>query len=174
MKSYVIIVKILKRLTVAAVFFIGGEKLQQRNCYGDSPWIKKIDMVFYCEKTIRQAVEDKKMETVTPEVRNGSGCPDPTVAEVIRHLDPIESILIGDYELKFPERWLDVVDKTYKWCKKQPPFWHEAVKRRYRGDYTVVICNQLGITPEMFYRLINRTKYQSALYAVQARLIYID
>ena len=114
------------------------------------------------------------METVTPELRNGSGCPDPVVAAVIRHLDPIESIFIEEYELKYPEKWLDVIDKTYKWCEKQVPYWYAAVKQRYAGKYTVAICNQLGITPEMFYRLINRTKYQAALYSVQAKLIYID
>lgn len=144
--------------------------------------------MFYHEREIRKAVEDAREERETPDIRNGSGLPDPTVGEVIRRLTPVKSVFIGGNEIeingqmtvvdavevKYPERWLTVIDKTYAWCKRQAGCHYEAARKRYLGQGYVAICMALNISQNVFFSLIEKIRMYAAIQAAQLNLICVD
>ena len=152
------------------------------------PYIRQIEFMFYHEKEIRRAVEDARNECETPDIRNGSGLPDPTASEAIKHLTPVKSVLIGGrdeeingqmvvigaQEVKYPELWLTVIDKTYAWCKHQPGRHYEVARRRYGGEHYAKTHQDLSISEPSCYWLLNKIRMYAALQAAQLNLIYVD
>ena len=137
-------------------------------------YIKKIDFVFFNEKNIRQAVIEEREDAIKPELKNGSGLSDPTARDAIRNLTPLPFIKLAGEILKFPESWLNVIDKTYNWCKRQSACHYETVRRKYLGIHYRKICFDLHISITTFHNLINRARQYAALQAVQLNLIFID
>lgn len=138
-------------------------------------YIRKIDFVFHNEAAIRAAVEEERMGgKYVPELRNGSGLPDPTATEAIRNLSPIQSVTIDGQILKYPERWLVVIDKTYNWCRRQGEKYYEVARARYNDEYFVRTCTKLDLTFTLFYRIVERIKMYAALQAAQLNLIYVE
>ena len=135
---------------------------------------KIIDFIFYNESEIRKAVVESRIDITRPELKNGSGISDPTARDAIRNLMPISQITICGQVIKFPERWLIVVEKTYSWCKRQSETHFQAVHRHYLGGYYRQICFDLSISAKTFYNLLTLAKQYAALQAAQMRLIYID
>lgn len=129
-----------------------------------------------------------RAERKTPDVRNGSNLPDPTAAEAIRHLSPVKSVLIGGHhievngemalveasEVKNPERWLEVIDKTYAWCRRQQGCHFELARRRYAGENYVAICMKLCISQNVFFTTLDKIRTYAALQAAQLNLIFVD
>ena len=150
------------------------------------PYIRQIDFMFYHEKEIRRAVEDARNERETPDIRNGSGLPDPTASEAIKLLTPVKSVLIGGHdeevngqmvvidaqEVQYPERWLTVIDQTYAWCKEQPGLHYEVARRRYSGEFYTKSCIALSMCEKNFFILLEKVRTQATHYAVQLGLIY--
>ena len=96
-------------------------------------YFKKIDFIFHNERKIRRLVYENRNDCVKPEIRNGSGLSDPTANDAIKNLTPLPSITICGEVLKFPESWLEVIDKTYNWCKRQSVTHFESLRRKYLG-----------------------------------------
>lgn len=140
----------------------------------DRPYIRRIDFVFYNEGEIRAAVLDARNDSKAPLILNGSGCPDPTANEVIRRLTPLAAITVRGEELKYPERWLIVVDKTYAWCKRQSGSHYEIARRRYSGEHFRAICMRLLISENVFYTTMEKVRIYAALQAAQLNLIYVE
>ena len=142
----------------------------------DELYLKKIDFVFYNAGEIKEAVfelkEARKAEMA--EIRNASYLPDPTVAEVIRRLEPVDAIEIKGYVLRRPEEWLIVTEKTYNWCAKRGKYYLRAVQGRYGGEYYARTCAEAAITVEKYYRIIDKARNYAALQAAQRGLIFVE
>lgn len=137
-----------------------------------------IDFIFYNEKKIKESVIEELTCTTRPELKNGSGISDPTARDAIKHLDPINQITVCGRVIKFPEKWLVVIEKTYSWCKRQSETHFQAVHHFYNdkkgSGYYYTVCRQLSISVKTFYNLVDRAKMYAALQAVQFRLIYFE
>ena len=141
---------------------------------GDSPYIKKIEFVFYNEREIREAISEAREDIKTPELRNGSGLPDPTASTAIRNLSPVMSVKVGGVELKKPESWLTVVEKTYKWCKRQGAKYYEVARRRYAGEYFAKTCANTGLSISRLYEVLEKIRNYAAIQAAYLQLIYVE
>ena len=150
------------------------QKQQRKQRRDDRPYIRVIEFVFYNEREIRLAIMDARASSNSPELRNGSGLPDPTATEAIRNLSLVPFITIGGQELKLPERWITVVEKTYNWCKRQGEKYYEIARARYNGEYFVNTCAKLDLTFSLFYDIIEKIKVYAALQAAQLNLIHVD
>lgn len=130
---------------------------------------KKIDFVFFNEQKIRLA----RLDHIKPLLRNSSGLSDPTARDAIENLNPISQITICGKILKFPETWLNIVNKTYDWCKKLSFSLFAAVRRKYFSEHYLSICRDLHISVTTFHSFVNRARQYAALQAVQSHLIKI-
>ena len=137
-------------------------------------YFRKIDFVFFNEKNIREIVFESRENNFKPELKNGSGISDPTARDAIRNLTPLAKITVCGITLKFPESWLEVIDKTYNWCKRQSETHFESVRRKYLGDHYKKICRDLHISATTFHNMIHRARQYAALQAVQLHLIFVD
>ena len=137
-------------------------------------YIKKIEYAFFNEKAIREAVYEARSLMKIPEVRNGSSLADPTAAQAIRNLTPVHSINLYGEELRRPEDWLTVIDKTYCWCSRQCETYLKLAKRRYEGVHFAKICATLNLVPEKFFRILEKIRHYAALQASYLQLIRID
>ncbi len=137
-------------------------------------YIKKVEYIFYNEKAIRAAVCEARSLIRIPELRNGSGLADPTAAQAIRNLSPVHSVEIEGQELRRPEDWLSVVDKTYNWCARQCETYFKVARWRYEGLHFVKICATLDLVPEKFFRILEKIRHYAALQAAYLQLIRVD
>lgn len=138
------------------------------------PYVRQIEFVFYHEGEIREAVFEARAGTWVPPVYNQSRLSDPTLREVMRRLTPISEVLISGEWLKYPERWLDVVDKTYAWCKNQQGCHYEIARRRYRGEHYLKSCRELHISQNSYSSLLEKIRTYAALQAAQLNLIFVE
>lgn len=142
----------------------------------DELYLKKIDFVFYNAEEIKEAVfelrQARRLEEA--EVRNASYLSDPTAAEVIRKLEPIDAVEIKGYALPRPDEWLIVVEKTYNWCAQHGKHYLRAVQGRYSGEYYARTCAEAAITVDKFYKIIEKARNYAALQAAQRGLIFVE
>ena len=141
---------------------------------GDRPYIKKIEFVFYNEREIREAITEARYDNKTPELRNDSGLPDPTASTAIKNLSPVAAVFVGGVELKKPESWMVVVDKTYNWCKRQGEKYYAFARSRYNGEYFAKSCARYDTSITQFYGVLERIRNYAALQAALLNLIYVD
>lgn len=145
-----------------------------RHNRNERPYIKKVEFAFYNEHAIRDAVYEARLDSFTPEVRNGSGLPDPTATAAIKNLVPVAMVLVEGTPVTRPESWLTVVEKTYNWCKNQGQIYYDMAKHRYGGAHFVRICSDLDIVPERFFRMLEKIRNYACLQAAQLNLIYVE
>ena len=99
---------------------------------------------------------------------------DPTAREAIYNLSPLPVVKIDGKELRLPERWLVVIDKTYAWAKSQSDVHYEVARRRYRGEDYRVTCRELHIAKTTLHRIMEVFKMYASLQAAQMNLIYVE
>ena len=150
-------------------------RVQRQRVNSSRPWVRKVDFVFYHEQEIRETILDERSTCASaPVVRNASGVSDPTAREAIYNLSPLPVVKIDGKELRLPERWLVVIDKTYAWAKSQSDVHYEVARRRYRGEDYRVTCRELSIDNSTRSRLMEKIRIYAALQAAQMNLIYIE
>ena len=150
---------------------------QRQRISSNKPWIKKIVFIFYNEKEIRLAVlEARNSGKPLCEVpgRNGSGVSDPTARDAMYNLTPLPVVKINGQDLKLPERWLIVIDKTYAWAKSQSDVHYEVAKRRYAEEDYRKTCRELHIDNSSRSRIMDAVKAYASLQAVQSGLIFVE
>lgn len=135
-------------------------------------YFRKIDFVFYNEEKIRVAVSEMRADDGRPRVRQGTGLSDPTVAQVVRNLTPLRKAALDcEQTLEYPERWLEVIDKTWAWARAQPDCRYEVARRRYAKEDYRKTCRELELADTTRRRLLDLVRMYAALHAVQLGLI---
>ena len=127
-----------------------------------SKYMREIDFIFYNAEAIRDAVRKEKMMTSTSAFlseRRGSGISDPTIT--------------GGAIIEYPERWLEVVDKTNSHCAKKKDCRLEVAKRRYRGEDYRKTCKELNISNGHRLRLLEKFKTYAVMLAIQFGLMRV-
>lgn len=105
---------------------------------------------------------------------NATGIPDPTATQAVRNLTLLKSVTLSSGEIiEYPERWLEVIDKTYKYCSTQKDCRLEVARRRYRSEDYRKTCRELNISDTARRRLLELVKIYAALQAVQLGLIQV-
>ena len=137
-------------------------------------YFRKIDFVFYNEEKIRSAVAEVRADDGRPRLRQRIECTDPTVAQAVRNLTPIPKVMLDcEQTLEYPERWLEVIDKTWAWARAQHDCRYEVARRRYAKEDYRVTCYELQISNSTRRRLFDLVRMYAALHAVQLGLIRI-
>lgn len=135
-------------------------------------YFRKIDFVFYNEEKIRVAVAEVRADDGRPRLRQKIECTDPTVAQAVRNLTPLTKVMLDcEQTLEYPERWLEVIDKTWAWAQAQPDCRYEIARRRYAKEDYRVTCYELQISNSTRRRLFDLVRMYAALHAVQLGLI---
>ena len=151
--------------------------MSQRLSRERESYMRKIDFMFYREKEIREAVYQARLNmTVGGTLRliNATGIPDPTATQAVRNLTPLKSVTLSNGEIiEYPEKWLEVIDKTYKYCSTQKDCRLEVARRRYRSEDYRKTCRELNISDTARRRLLELVKIYAALQAVQLGLIQV-
>ena len=148
--------------------------MAQRNSrsINSRPWTRKIDFMFYHEREIREAVLDKRNTSGSaPIMRNASGISDPTARDAIYNLMPLRAVKIDGRELRLPEHWLMVIDKTYAWARENNPLRYEVAKRKYSGMNYKMICIECHISMKHQYLLLERFRMYAMLKAGTLNLV---
>lgn len=144
---------------------------RQRN---NEVYFRKIDFVFYNEEKIRVAVAETRADDGRPRLRQKIENTDPTVAQAVRNLTPLVKVMLDcEQTLEYPERWLEVIDKTWAWARAQPDCRYEVARRRYAKEDYRVACFELNISKTTYFRLFDLVRMYAALHAVQFGLIRI-
>ena len=137
------------------------------------PYFRKIDFIFYNEAKIRLAVEEMRLDDGRPRLPS-NGISNPTQMQAVRNLTPLEKVsLDGVHSVEFPERWLEVVDKTWSWAKAQNDCRAEVARRRYAKEDYRITCRELGVSNSTRRRLFDFVRMYAALHAVQLGLIRV-
>ena len=149
----------------------------QRQSRGRETYMRKIDFIFYREKEIREAVNQARLNMTTGgtlRLINATGIPDPTATQAVRNLTPLKTVVIsGGETIEYPESWLEVIDKTYKYCEMQKDCRLEVARRRYRSEDYRKTCRELNIADTTRRRLLELVQIYAALQAVQLGLIQV-
>ncbi|MBR3746244.1 MAG: hypothetical protein IKP64_01900 [Selenomonadaceae bacterium] len=137
------------------------------------PYFRKIDFVFYNESKIRLAIAEMRLDDGRPHLPS-NGISNPTMMQAIRNLTPLAKVSLGNgHDIEFPERWLEVIDKTWSWAKAQPDCRAEVARRRYAKEDYRKTCHELNISNSTRRRLFDFVRMYAALHAVQLGLIRV-
>ena len=147
---------------------------QRQRISSNKPWIKKIDFIFYNEKEIRLAVLEAR-NTGKPlcEVpsKNASGVSDPTARDAMYNLTPLPTVRINGQDLRLPERWLTVIDKTYAWAEADNKLRYKVAKLKYSGENYKAICMECHISMKHQYLLLEKFRMYAVDEARELKLI---
>lgn len=140
-------------------------------------YLRQIDFVFYHERELREAIVETRLGARTEGViktKNSNRITNPTATQAVKNLSPLNAVNLRNGEIvKYPERWIIVIDKTYEWCRKQKGQFLEIAKRRYaREDYRKT-CRELSITHPTISNTMRLVRMYAALQAVQQGLIEV-
>ena len=155
--------------------------MSQRQSNNREKYFRQIDFIFYHEKQIRDAVTEARISggrdgtiSLFP-VANANNFSNPTATEAIKNLTPLKFVKLPDGTIiKYPEKWLAVIAKTYDWCKKQNDCRYKVAKRRYSNEDYRKTCIDLNISNTTRRRLLELVQIYAALQAVQAGLIRVE
>ena len=153
--------------------------MAQRQSKNRDYYFRQVDFIFYREKQIRDAILEKNLESKDNSislfpVANAHTFSDPTASRALRNLTPLKFVKLRDGTMiKYPEKWIAVIDKTYNWCRRQQDCRFEVAKRRYHNEDYRKTCIDLSISKSTLHRLLESVRMYAALQAVQAGLIKI-
>ena len=146
----------------------------QRSRSSDIPGLPKIEYVFYNAELIRTAVNEiRNAGRPANETgrRSENKISDITGNDAVRNLTPLKMILIKEKMLHDPEIWLEVYDKTLKWCMKRGEIFLAVLKGRYSGEHFAKSCAKAEITQDTYYRILEKIRYYAAMTAAYLHLI---
>jgi len=152
--------------------------MSQRQSKNREFYFRQVDFIFYHERKIRDAVIEKQLGkdnsiSLFP-VANTHNISDPTASKALKNLTPLKFVILPDGTLiKYPEKWLAVIEKTYNWCRRQEDCRYEVAKRRYNNEDYRKTCIDLHISKTTLHSLLEKVRIYAALQAVQAGLLKI-
>lgn len=148
----------------------------QRQRKNREVYLSQVDYVFYHEEELRDAITRARLEGSiggSVIVVNANRMSDPTANQAVKNLSPIVAVMVKGQTLRNPERWLVVIEKTYKWCKAQKDCRYEVARRRYSDEDYRKTCMELNISNSTRRRLFELVQMYAALQAVQLGLIQV-
>jgi hypothetical protein len=153
----------------------GIEKYQ-----GTRKYSKLIERRFYQHDKIRQAVFEARNDSGAGKTGgNGSGhafVSDPTANVAIRKVSPLHAVTIeiGKNEvetIKWPEKWLAVIEATYR--RYEGGSVESLLKRRYDGETHAQTCMELCISQNVYYCILREVSQFALACACQVGLVKI-
>lgn len=148
----------------------------QRQNNNREEYFRQVDFIFYHEKKIREAVTEARLgeHKTAFSIARENFLSDPTAQRAIKNLTPLKVVKLFDGTIiKNPESWLEVIDKTYKYCQKQNDCRYEVARRRYSNEDYRKTCIDLNISNTTRRRLLEMVQMYATLLAVQAGLIRV-
>lgn len=139
-----------------------------------------IEKRFYQYEKIKLAVWEARHDSGANKTGgNGSGhafVSDPTANAAMRESMPLYAVTIeiGKNEVetvKQPEKWLKVIEATYKRYKGGPI--EQLLKRRYAGESHTQICMELCISQNVYYCMLREVSRFSLACACQEGLVRV-
>ena len=138
--------------------------------------VRKVEYVFYNEKNIRRAVNEKRLDSGGHTGGENTGhafVSDPTAVKAIRDAVEIEWVLLDNGDnIRWPERWIGVINAVYSWCGKDS-IRLQVAKMRYRGcDYRDT-CAELHISQSTYSAIMAEIRNYAMMCACQEQLIRV-
>ena len=81
------------------------------------------------------------------------------------------AVVVDNQILRYPEHWLIVIDKTKKWCHEHGETFYRILRGRYLSERVDVVCQELQISNDYFYRTLEKIRNYAALNAAWYHLI---
>lgn len=140
---------------------------------------KYIEKIFYNYDKIKQAVHETRNDPAGNKTGdNSSGhafVSDPTSNMALREAMDLHKVIIDmgknqdSMVIQHPEKWLKVVDYTYKFFKGKTTA--EVLKRRFAGESYGDTCNTLNISRNIYYCYLQEGMHYGQLCAVGLQLM---
>lgn len=140
-----------------------------------------IESKFYNYKKIKAAVAEARMEQDAKGGTTGGGnghsrISDPTASVALRHATPLAYVTIKDglFDKKIhqPEKWLKVIDYTFKAYSTNGKLIGEMAKRRYlEGEEVDFTTDMIGIERRTYYHWREDFLTTAGYFAVAEELI---
>ncbi len=144
------------------------EKYQRTRKYGPH---QKIEMMFRRQAQIEQAVYEAKNDSRGHTGGGNSGhalVSDPTASAALHQVDEVREVTLPDgYNVRWPERWLRVIDATYK----KYPASKRALRLRCSGFTYADACEELHIGKSTYYAMLNDADSFAFAAACQLQLV---
>ena len=141
-----------------------------------------IEKRFYQYEKIKKAVWEARHDAGANKTGgNGSGhafVSDPTANAAMMKSMPLYAVNIevGKNEVetvKQPEKWLTVVEQTYKYFAEEDTDIGSLLKMKYAGEMLVKICMDLHISEQSYYYKLDKGREQQMRCALQEQLVKI-
>lgn len=130
-------------------------------------------MIFYRAKEIKDAVKSKRLDTGKTKTGGGGHAfvSDPTAMAGIAAATEVKAVILYDgIVIRHPEKWLQVVDSTYKHLDSLES---EVAKSKYSHDDYRDTCTRFGIGQSTYYCIINDCRIYAKMAACQLGLIRV-
>lgn len=156
--------------------FAGTEKYQGIRKYNS----KLIERRFFQEDKIRRAVFEARHDSGGGKTGGGGSghafVSDPTASAAMREVSPLRAVEIelGKNEtetVKWPEKWLAVIEATYRRYEKGVGA--QILKDRYRGESPVKTCMENYISRTTYYSVVSEIDSFAMMCACQVGLVRV-
>lgn len=141
---------------------------QRMRRYGSN---NHIEGIFRREKEIKQAVWEAKNDSRGHTGGGNSGhalMSDPTASAALHQVDEVREVTLPDgYNVRWPERWLRVIDATYE----KYPASKRALRLRCSGFTYADACEELHIGKSTYYAMLNDADSFAFAAACQLQLV---
>ena len=130
-----------------------------------------IERMFRREKEIKQAVWEAKNDSHGRTGGGNSGhalVSDPTAAAAMHQVEEVREVTLADgYNVRWPERWLRVINATYD----KYPASERAIRLRCSGYAYADACEELHIGKTTYYAMLNDADSFAFAAACQLQLV---
>ena len=135
-------------------------------------YIRKIDFVFYNEREIRRGVMEIREDPAPSQKTSVKvlAFSDPTSMSAIRNATPIEKIVFGEHVLENPEKWLNVIDRTYNWADELTK---SIARGRYKKEDYRETCLKQNCSERVYYLRLREFRYRAAMIAAGLQLLTV-
>ncbi len=156
--------------------FTGTEKYQGIRKYNS----KLIERRFFQEDKIRRAVFEARHDNGGGKTGGGGSghafVSDPTASAAMREVSPLRAVEIevGKNEsetVKWPEKWLAVIEATYR--RYSDGVAAGILRDRYRGETQVKTCMENYISKATYYFILREIENYAMMCACQMGLVRV-
>lgn len=127
------------------------------------------------KKAVMEYRNDNNMVGSGQFVNSKTSFSSPTERKAIYELSEIRSVTCEDgFICKRPERWLEVINKTLNYCKKEDKIIKRIVELWIDGHSIIKICLTLNVSRTRCYEILNQVQCYALSLAIQKGLTKIE